>query len=196
MAEPVTTQKSDSSYKPRLEKQYMQQWREELLKELNLGNINEVPRLEKIIVAVGLGKSKEDKRMMEVATNTLAKITGQKPLVTQARKSIANFKLREGQKVGLKVTLRGQRMYEFADRLFNLTLPRLRDFHGLKAGAFDAQGNYSLGLVDQSAFPELSFEETATAHGMQITFVLNSQSTEHSRALLAKLGLPFERGEN
>lgn len=165
----------------------------ELLKELNLGNINEVPKLEKIVVSVGLGKTKEDKKAIEVATNTLAKITGLRPIQTTARMSVANFKLREGQVIGLKVTLRGTRMYEFADRLFSLTLPRLRDFHGLKLGAFDKQGNYNLGLVDQSAFAELSFEETAHPHGLQVTFCLDTRGQEHSLALLAKLGMPFEK---
>ncbi len=177
----------------RLHELYRDRYAKELLKELNLANINEVPALEKIVVSVGLGKSKEDKRAMEVATNTLIKITGQRPVQTAARKSVANFKLREGQKIGLKVTLRGERMYEFADRLFNLTLPRLRDFHGLRAGAFDGQGNYNLGLIDQSAFPELSFEETAYPHGLQITFALNSKQPQHGKALLEKLGLPFEK---
>ena len=165
----------------------------ELLKELNLGNINEVPKLEKIVVSVGLGKTKEDKKAIEIATNTLAKITGLRPIQTKARKSVANFKLREGQVIGLKVTLRGTRMYEFADRLFSLTLPRLRDFHGLKLGAFDKQGNYNLGLVDQSAFAELSFEETTHPHGLQVTFSLDTRNQEHSQALLAKLGMPFEK---
>lgn len=177
----------------RLNELYRDRYAKELLKELNLGNISEVPRLEKIVLSVGLGKSKEDKRAMEVATNTLVKITGQQPIQMAARKSVANFKLREGQKIGLKVTLRGERMYEFADRLFNITLPRLRDFHGLSLKAFDKQGNYSMGLTDQSAFPELSFEETAFPHGLQITFVVNSISPEHTKALLTKLGLPFEK---
>ncbi len=179
---------------PRLQKLYREQFTAELLKELNLGNINEVPSLEKIIVSVGLGKNKDDKRVIEAATNTLAKITAQQPVLTKARKSIANFKLREGQKIGLKVTLRAHRMYEFTDRLFNLTLPRLRDFRGLSLSAFDSQGNYHLGLADQSAFPELTFEETTVSHGMQVTFVIKAKNSQHAKALLQKLGLPFEKG--
>ncbi len=179
---------------PRLQKLYREQFTAELLKELNLGNINEVPALEKIIVSVGLGKNKDDKRVIEAATNTLAKITAQHPVLTKARKSIANFKLREGQKIGLKVTLRAHRMYEFTDRLFNLTLPRLRDFRGLSPSAFDSQGNYHLGLADQSAFPELTFEETTVSHGMQVTFVIKAKDSLHAKALLQKLGLPFEKG--
>ena len=180
-------------YVARLKDQYSQTIAKLLKDELKLGNINEVPRLEKIIVSAGLGRAKDDKRLLEVASNTLRKITGQQPIETIARKSIASFKLREGNKVGLKVTLRDGRMYEFADRFINIVLPRLRDFHGVSAGSFDKQGNYSIGLVDQSVFPELTYEDTATAHGLQVIFVINSNNPEHARALLEKLGMPFER---
>jgi len=164
-----------------------------LQKQLELGNINQLPRLEKIVVNVGLGRSKEDKKVMDAATNTLRKITGQEPVVTIARKSIASFKLREGMKIGLKVTLRGDRMYEFADRLINIVIPRLRDFHGANPKAFDKQGNYSIGFVDQSIFPELTFDETTTAHGLQVVFVISGGSPANSRALLEKFGMPFEK---
>lgn len=167
--------------------------KEELKDELKLDNVHQVPRLEKIVVNVGLGRAKDDKKAMEVATNTLRKITGQQPIETIARKSIASFKLREGNRIGLKVTLRDQRMYEFMDRLVNIVLPRLRDFHGVKAKAFDKAGNYSIGLADQSVFPELTFGETTTTHGLQVVFVIPSASPEHSRALLEKLGVPFEK---
>jgi large subunit ribosomal protein L5 len=166
----------------------------DLQKELGLANANQVPKLEKIVVNVGLGRAKDDKKLLEVATNTLRKITGQQPIETVAKNSIASFKLREGNKIGLKVTLRDERMYEFMDRLINIVIPRLRDFHGVKAKAFDKSGNYSLGVVDQSVFPELSFEETTTAHGMQVVFVVKSEDPVHSRALLEKLGMPFEKG--
>jgi large subunit ribosomal protein L5 len=166
----------------------------DLQKDLGLANTNQVPRLEKIVVNVGLGRAKDDKKLMEVATNTLRKITGQQPIETLAKNSIASFKLREGNKIGLKVTLRDERMYEFMDRLINIVIPRLRDFHGVKARAFDKSGNFSLGLIDQSVFPELSFEETTTAHGMQVVFVIKSEDPAHSRALLEKLGMPFEKG--
>lgn len=165
----------------------------DLLKELELTNPHQVPKLEKIIVNIGLGRAKDDKKYLEVATNTLRKITGQQPVETIAKKSIAAFKLREGNKVGLKVTLRGERMYEFADRTISIVLPRLRDFHGVSAKAFDKQGNYSLGMTDQSAFPELTFEETTTAHGMQFVFVIKAQSPAHARVLLEKFGMPFEK---
>lgn len=165
----------------------------ELQKELGLANPHQVPRLEKITLNIGLGKAKDDKKMFEVATNTLTKITGQKPIETVAKKSIANFKLRDGNKIGLKVTLRGDRMYEFTDRLVSIVLPRLRDFHGVSLKAFDRNGNFSLGLTDQSVFPELTFDETTTAHGMQAVFTVRAQSPEHSKALLTKLGMPFQK---
>lgn len=181
---------------PRLRQQYNDTIAKDLLKELGLRNIHQVPRIEKIVVNSGLGKAKDDKRLMEVATNTLRKITGQQPIQTTAKNSIAGFKLREGNKIGLKVTLRGDNMYEFTDRLISLVLPRLRDFHGVSARAFDRQGNYSLGFTDQSVFPELSFEETSPPHGLQVIFVIKSESKEHSRALLEKFGMPFEKESN
>lgn len=165
----------------------------ELQQELGLKNLHEVPRLEKIVINTGLGKAKDEKRVMEAATNTLRKITGQHPVETVAKNSIAGFKLREGNKIGLKVTLRGERMYEFADRLISLVLPRLRDFHGVSVKAFDRQGNYAIGFSEQSVFPELSFEETTVAHGLQVIFVINCTSKEHARALLEKFGMPFEK---
>ena len=165
----------------------------ELKKELDIKNVHQVPRLEKIVVNVGLGRAKDDKKMMETATNTLTKITGQHPIETTAKKSIASFKLREGNKIGLKVTLRGDRMYEFLDRLINIVMPRLRDFHGVSNKAFDHQGNYSIGFVDQSIFPELTFDEITTAHGLQVVFVIKSADTAHARALLIKFGMPFEK---
>lgn len=177
----------------RLKKLYNEQYAAELLSELKLVNPNQVPRLEKIVVNIGLGRAKDDKRMFETAVNTLQKITGQKPLETFARMSIATFKLREGNKVGLKVTLRGERMYEFLDRLINLVLPRLRDFHGVSAKAFDKQGNYAIGLTEQSIFPELTFEETTVAHGMQVIIVTTAPNAGQSRALLTKFGMPFQK---
>lgn len=177
----------------RLRNQYTDTLAKELMAELDLKNPHQAPQLEKVVINVGLGKAKDDKKIMEVATNTLRKITGQQPVETVAKNSIAGFKLREGNKIGLKVTLRGDRMYEFTDRLISLVLPRLRDFHGVSAKAFDKQGNYSLGFVDQSVFPELSFEETTTAHGLQVVFVINCEEKAHARALLEKFGMPFEK---
>lgn len=182
-----------TKYEARLKVSYDKQIANELKEELKLANIFEVPRLEKIVINSGLGRAKDDKRILEAATNTISKITGQRPVETVARMSIASFKLREGNKIGAKVTLRGERMYEFADRFINIILPRLRDFHGVPERSFDKQGNYSIGLTDQSVFPELTFEETSTSHGLQIVFNIKAKQPEHARALLEKLGMPFER---
>jgi large subunit ribosomal protein L5 len=189
----ATATKQTASTHARLRSLYKDQFAAELKKELELANINQAPRLEKIVLNVGLGKAKDDKRMMEAATNTLRKITGQEPVQTVAKNSIAGFKLREGNVIGLKVTLRGDKMYEFLDRLVNIVMPRLRDFHGVSNKSFDKQGNYSVGLVDQSVFPELTFEETTTAHGLQAVFVIDAQETAHAKALLEKFGMPFEK---
>ena len=177
----------------RLKAEYTDKYASELQKELGLDNPMQVPSLEKIVLNVGLGRAKDDKKYIEVATNTLRKITGQQPTETFAKNSIAGFKLREGNKIGIKVTLRGDRMYEFMDRLINIVLPRLRDFHGVKAGAFDKSGNFSIGMNDQSVFPELTFDETTTVHGLQAVFVIKCQEQAHARALLEKFGMPFEK---
>jgi len=177
----------------RMRAAYKDQYVAELKEALGIQNVNLVPRLEKITLNVGLGKAKDDKKVIEAAMNTLRKITGQQPVETIAKKSIAAFKLREGNKIGLKVTLRGDKMYEFLDRLITVVLPRLRDFHGVSNKAFDRQGNFSLGLIDQSVFPELSFEETTTAHGLQAVFTIKCQQPAHAKALLEKFGMPFEK---
>ena len=179
---------------PRLKALYGDTYAKELQAELGLENINQVPKLEKIVVSVGTGKSKEDKRHLEVVKNTLTKITGQAPVEKLAKKSIAGFKIRAGMgaPVGVMVTLRGARMYEFLDRLVNVSLPRVRDFHGVGV-KFDRGGNYNLGITDQSIFPELTFEETQQVHGMQITFTIAQGDKKKSRALLEKFGLPFEK---
>lgn len=187
---------SATTYIPRLKGLYQEKYAGELQKELKLDNLNQVPKLEKIVINVGLGRAKDDKKVIEVATNTLTKITGQKPVLTLAKQSIAGFKLREGNKIGLKVTLRDKYMYEFMDRLINVVLPRLRDFHGVSNNSFDASGNYSLGLTEQSVFPELSFDETTTVHGLQVSFVVRGQEKAHSKALLEKFGMPFEKEAN
>jgi len=192
MAAAKTADKT-AKYVARLQNDYNTKFVAELQKELGLSNVHEVPRVEKVVVNVGLGRAKDDKKTIEAAKNTLRKITGQAPVETVAKNSIAGFKLREGNMIGLKLTLRGTRMYEFMDRLINIVLPRLRDFHGVSAKAFDKQGNYSIGMTDQSVFPELTFEETTTTHGLQVVFVIKAQSREHSRALLTKFGMPFEK---
>lgn len=188
--------KTTAKYIPRLQSDYSDKFVAELQKELELKNIHQVPRIEKIVINVGLGRAKDDKKTIEAAKNTLRKITGQAPVETVAKNSIAGFKLREGNMIGLKLTLRGARMYEFMDRLINIVLPRLRDFHGVSLKAFDKQGNYSIGMTDQSVFPELTFEETTTPHGLQIVFVVKSEERDHSKALLSKFGMPFEKESN
>lgn len=179
---------------PRLKALYKETFVKELQAELGLSNVNEVPKLEKIIVSVGIGKNKDDKRHYEVVRNTVTKITGQSPVDRMAKKSIAGFKIRAGMnRVGLSVTLREARMYEFLDRLVNVSLPRVRDFHGVSNKAFDKSGNFNLGVVEQSIFPELTFEETQVVHGLQVTFVIKNGSKEASKALLVKFGMPFEK---
>jgi large subunit ribosomal protein L5 len=186
---------SSDKYVPRLKQQYNDKISLELLSELGLKNIYNVPRLEKIIVSSGVGKTKEDKRAQEIVSNTLAKITGQQPVSRIAKKSIASFKIRKGMgaPLGYMVTLRSDQMYEFLDRLVNVAMPRIRDFHGVSARAFDAQGNYNLGISEQSIFPELNFDDTAILHGLQVSFVIKNQDPKHSRALLEKFGIPFEK---
>ena len=193
MATATKAPAKSAKYVARLRTEYTTKFVAELQKELGLGNVHQVPRLEKIVVNVGLGRAKDDKKTIEAAKNTLRKVTGQAPVETVAKNSIAGFKLREGNMIGLKLTLRGDRMYEFMDRLLNIVLPRLRDFHGVSNKAFDKQGNYSIGMTDQSVFPELTFEETTTPHGLQAVFVIKSESREHSKALLTKFGMPFEK---
>lgn len=183
------------TYTPRLKAVYNDTIVKELQAELELKNVHQVPKLEKIVVSVGTGKKKDDKRHQELVKNTLTKITGQAPIEKLAKKSIASFKIRAnmGAPIGHTVTLRDVRMYEFLDRLVNVALPRVRDFHGVKP-KFDRGGNYNLGIVEQSIFPELTFEETQILHGLQVTFVINNQDVKHSRALLEKFGIPFEKG--
>jgi large subunit ribosomal protein L5 len=187
--------KTATTYTPRLKALYNDTYRKELQAELGLDNVHQVPKLEKIVVSVGTGKNKDDKRFQEVVVNTLNKITGQAPVQRIAKKSIAGFKIRAGMgsPIGSSVTLRGARMYEFLDRFVNISLPRVRDFHGVPAKAFDKSGNYNVGITDQSIFPELTFEETQVVHGLQITAVIRNSDTAHSRALLEKFGIPFEK---
>lgn len=186
--------KAATTTTPRLKAFYKDTFVKELQAELKLGNVHQVPKLEKIVVSVGIGKNKDDKKYYEVVKNTLNKITGQAPVDRMAKKSIAGFKIRAGMnRVGINVTLRGARMYEFLDRFTNVVLPRVRDFHGVPVKAFDTSGNYNYGVVEQSIFPELSFEETQVLHGLQVTFAIKNEAPAHSRALLEKFGIPFEK---
>lgn len=191
----MVTKKSTVATQPRLKALYSEKLVSELKKELDLGNVHQVPKLEKIVLSVGIGKQKDDKRHHELVFTTLRKITGQQPVDRMAKKSIATFKIRAGMnRVGVSVTLRGARMYEFLDRLVNVAMPRIRDFHGIGAKGFDRSGNYNLGIVEQSIFPELTFEDTQLLHGLQVTFVIKNENKAHSRALLEKFGMPFEKG--
>ena len=156
-------------------------------------NVNEIPRLEKIVLNVGLGDCKDNAKSMEVAVAELAAISGQKPLVTKAKKSIANFKVREGMNVGAKVTLRNARMYEFADKLMNIALPRVRDFRGVSAKAFDGRGNYSLGVREQLIFPEIEYDKVEKIRGLEMIFVTTAKTDEEAKELLRLLGMPFEQ---
>jgi large subunit ribosomal protein L5 len=153
----------------------------------------EIPRLEKIIVNVGVGEAKENAKVLEAVVSDVAAITGQKPVITKAKKSIANFKLREGMPIGVKVTLRQDRMWEFVDRLFNIALPRVRDFRGINPDGFDGRGNYSLGIKEQLIFPEIEYDKIDKIRGMNIAFVTTAKTDEEGRELLSQLGAPFAR---
>ena len=182
-------------YTPRLKTLYRDKIAKELQNELKLDNIHEVPKLTKIIVSVGTGRNRDSKAFQAIVANTLTKITGQTPTTRLAKKSIASFKIRQGMgaPIGTLVTLRGNKMWEFLDRMISVAMPRIRDFHGVSKKAFDGQGNYNLGIVEQSIFPELTFEETSTLHGLQITIGIKNGSAEGSRMLLEKFGIPFEK---
>jgi large subunit ribosomal protein L5 len=180
-----------SDYTPRQKERFKTELRPALKEELGLGNLMEVPRLEKIAINMGVGEAVKDGRMLEAAVADLTTIAGQKPVVTKARKSIAGFKLREGQAIGVKVTLRGDRMWEFMDRLVSLALPRIRDFRGLNADAFDGHGNYTMGITEQLIFPEIDYDKVANVRGMDITIVTTAKTDEEGRALLVALGFPF-----
>lgn len=185
----------DTKITPRLKELYNKELRAKLQKELGLENINQVPQLEKVVVSCGVGKKREDKRFTETVELTLQKITGQAVTSRLAKKSIASFKIRKGMgaPIGYLTTLRNDKMYEFVDRLVNVTLPHVRDFHGVSRKSFDQQGNYSLGLTEQTVFPEITFEDSAVLHGLEITFIIKNGSKEGSLKLLELLGMPFEK---
>jgi large subunit ribosomal protein L5 len=164
-----------------------------LMEDFGYHNVLEVPRLVKIVVNIGLGEALQDAKALDGATRDLSTITGQQPIITRSRKSIAGFKLREGMAIGAKVTLRGQRMYHFLDRLVNVTLPRQRDFRGVSRDAFDGRGNYTLGLEEQLAWPEIDYDSIDKVRGMEISIVTTAHTDEEARRLLALLGMPFQR---
>lgn len=178
---------------PRLKERYLAEVRDHLADELKLGNVMEVPRLEKIVINMGVGKATQQQSLIEGAQRDLEVITGQKPVVTRAKKSIASFKLREGMPIGVKVTLRGDRAWEFFDRLVSLAIPRIRDFRGLPSRSFDGHGNYTFGVVEQLIFPEVDYDRVDTTRGMDITIVTTARTDEEGRALLRAFGFPFRQ---
>ena len=176
---------------PRLKEFYRQEVLPALTKEFDYSSVMEVPRLEKIVVNIGLGEALQNPRALDAAAGDIATITGQKPIANRAKRSIANFKVREGNPIGLSVTVRGDRMWEFYDRLVNASLPRIRDFHGVSTKAFDGRGNYSLGLAEQLIFPEIEYDKVDRIRGMQIVIVTTARNDEEGKRLLQLLGMPF-----
>jgi large subunit ribosomal protein L5 len=178
---------------PRLKKTYQEQIAPELFKEFSYKSPMQTPRLEKIIVSMGVGEALQNKKLLDAAVDTLTQITGQKAVKTKARKSIANFKIREGQEIGAKVTLRGAMMYEFLDRLVNVALPRVKDFRGVNQNAFDGHGNYALGIQEQIIFPEIDFDKIEKVAGLNVVIVTTAKTDAEAKAFLSKFGMPFRK---
>jgi large subunit ribosomal protein L5 len=191
----ASTPASESNVVPRFQERYNKEVLPALKETLGRTNVNSLPKLQKIVVNMGVGDATQDKKFLETAVDAMGQITGQKPLVTKARKAISGFKLRDGLAIGCKVTLRGRRMYEFMDRLISLALPRVRDFRGVSRRAFDGNGNYSLGLTEQLVFPELNPDKFTRPQGMNITFVIANSSDQESRDFLERMGMPFQTEE-
>ncbi|MDD4111620.1 MAG: 50S ribosomal protein L5 [Herbinix sp.] len=177
----------------RLKEFYLNEIVPGMVKKFDYKNIMEVPKLNKIVINMGVGEAKENAKVLETAIKDLEIIAGQKPVITKAKKSIANFKLREGMSIGCKVTLRGEKMYDFADRLINLALPRVRDFRGVNPNAFDGRGNYALGIKEQLIFPEIDYDKVDKVRGMDIIFVTTAKTDEEARELLTGFGMPFRK---
>ncbi len=177
----------------RLLTQYKEKVVSNLMKQFNYKNVMEVPKLTKIVLNIGLSEAKDNPKVLEIATSELTAISGQKVLVTKAKTSISNFKLREGMAIGCMVTLRGKKMYEFLDRLINISIPRIRDFQGLNPNAFDQNGNYNLGIKEQYIFPEIDLDKSDKARGMNITFVCSQKNIEQNREMLKNMGMPFKK---
>ncbi|MBR2861851.1 MAG: 50S ribosomal protein L5 [Clostridia bacterium] len=175
----------------RLKDKYLSEVVPAMVKKFGYTNIMQVPKLEKVVVNAGLGDVKDDAKKFQAVVEEIALITGQAPVVTKAKKSVANFKVREGMNIGTKVTLRGERMYEFVDKLLNIALPRVRDFHGVSANAFDGRGNYALGIKEQLIFPEIEYDKIDKVRGMDIIFVTTAQTDEEARELLGLMGMPY-----
>ncbi len=164
-----------------------------LMKDFSFSNVMEVPALKKIVVNIGMGEALDNPNSLDAAVGDLTAITGQKPVITKAKKSVANFKLREGRQIGIKVTLRGERMWSMLDRLVNIALPRVRDFRGVPSESFDGRGNYTLGIKEQLIFPEINYDQIDKIRGMELTFVTTARNDEHAKALLGYLGMPFRK---
>ena len=177
----------------RLKEQYQNEFVDALVKKFGYNNIMEVPKMDKIVINMGVGEAKENAKSLESAVKDLEKIAGQKVVVTRAKKSVANFKIREGMPIGCKVTLRGDRMYEFMDRLINLALPRVRDFRGVNPNAFDGRGNYALGIKEQLIFPEIEYDKVDKVRGMDVIFVTTAKTDEEARELLTQFNMPFHK---
>jgi large subunit ribosomal protein L5 len=177
----------------RLREQYQQTVAPSLMKEFNYGNVMEVPRLHKVVLNIGIGEAIQNAKALDNAVRDLADISGQKPVVTRAKKSIAAFRLRTGMQVGVTVTLRGERMYDFMDRLINAALPRIRDFHGVSMRSFDGRGNYTLGLREQLIFPEIDYDKIDKVRGLEVTIVTSARTDQEARRLLELMGMPFQR---
>ena len=175
----------------RVKERYESEVKANLMKEFNYSSVMEIPKIEKIVVNIGVGDATGNSKLIDDSVKELQQITGQKPVITKAKKSIATFKLREGMPIGCKVTLRGERMYEFYDKLVSITLPRTRDFRGVSKNAFDGRGNYTLGIKEQTIFPEINFEQVNRVRGMDIVIVTTANTDEEGRALLSLLGMPF-----
>ena len=178
----------------RLKEIYREEIAPALLEELSIDNVMQVPKVEKIVVNIGVGEALDNPKALDEAVRDLTTITGQRPVITKAKKSIANFKLREGRAIGTKVTLRGDRMWAFLDRLVNVALPRVRDFRGISPDSFDGRGNYTLGLGEQLIFPEINYDDVETVRGMEITIVTTAENDDQARALLSRIGMPFRKG--
>jgi large subunit ribosomal protein L5 len=191
--EKVLNKKKKTEYTPRLKEYFNQELRKALMKQLGYDNVYKVPKLEKMIINVGLGEAVNDQKILEIVRDDLGRITGQIPLQTRAKRPISNFKIRKGMIIGLKVTLRGIRMYEFFDRFVNFAAPRIRDFRGFSRDSFDGRGSYNLGLSEQTIFPEIEYDKIKKVFGMDIAIVTSAKKDEDALALLEGLGMPFER---
>ena len=177
----------------RLQDKYQNEVVPAMMKEFNYKSVMEVPAIEKVVVNIGVGDAIQNSKLLDEAVEELAAITGQQPVITKAKKSIANFKLREGMPIGCKVTLRRQKMYEFLDKLFNISLPRVRDFRGVSDTSFDGRGKYSLGIKEQIIFPEIDFDKVNRSRGMDVVIVTSAKTNEEAKALLTKMGMPFKK---